>query len=99
MDTKPTVAVEAKPAHRSATILFNLALAATAIVALPEWNALREVLAFPDWLDRALLVTGIVGNGVLRFRTTQPVTASTTPTTAAAPAPPDRLPTAGPPRL
>lgn len=88
MNAKPTVAVEAKPWRRSATILFNVALAATAIVALPEWNALREVIAFPAWLDRGLLVAGIVGNAVLRFRTVQPITAGTQPTVAEAPAPP-----------
>lgn len=88
MDTKPTVAVEAKPAHRSLTILFNLALAVTAIVALPEWDALRAVIAFPEWLDRGLLIVGIAGNGILRLRTTQPVVMSTEPKVAEAPAPP-----------
>lgn len=96
---KPTVAVEAKPAHRSLTILFNLALAATAIVALPEWDALRAVVTFPEWLDRALLIVGIAGNGVLRLRTTQPVALATQPTVAEAPAPPDYLPLPGRPRL
>lgn len=92
---KATVAVEAKPAHRSSTLWANLLVLIVAIATLPEVQAIPA----PEWVPKVLAAAAAIGNIVLRFITVQPVAMSTQPTVAAAPAPPDHLPVPRPPSI
>lgn len=92
---KPTVSVEAKPAHRSSTLWLNALVLIVAITTLPEVQAIPA----PAWVPRVLAAVAAVGNIVLRLYTVQPVAMATQPTVGAAPAPPDQVPLAGRPRI
>lgn len=92
---KPTVAVEALPAHKSRTLWLNLLVLVVAVATLPEVQAIPA----PGWVPKMLAAVAAVGNIVLRLYTVQPVALTTQPTVAEAPAPPDHLPAPGRPSI
>ena len=69
-DTVENVIADLKKAHRSLTILFNTLLAAVAF-AIPELIAFLPQLQqyLPEENYKTLMVIALVGNFVLRFKT------------------------------
>lgn len=83
MPDQATVCVEAKPWWRSTVLWLN---AAAVIVAM--LTEVSTTVDLPPSIQRWLLIALAAGNGILRFRTVQPVTTSRTAVGAEAPAPP-----------
>lgn len=83
MPNQPTVCVEAKPWWKSATLIFNVLAALVAIL-----TEVSTAVNLPADTSRWIMLAIAVINVILRFRTVQPVTTSSTPASAEAPAPP-----------
>lgn len=82
MNSEPLVAVEAKPAHLSLTLIFN-ALAIALGMLTQVSNTIPLSPKYAAWIATAIAAI----NFGLRFRTSQPLTMSMAPTVKCIPAP------------